>query len=248
MNAIVPTNENFPALTGDINEDTSSLLGELTVGNMVIERGWARLYLIWSTKSFLKATATTYSCGVCGLLVTEEEKQCPRCAGNIVSKEEKIFPTLESYVRYIAEESGKSRQTIFNRLGTYRSLSDEKNVNPIKVFALNLVSPGAARKLATADEDQPDIKLVNNSWEETVDAALSFDSKSSALDFIKHDVLNEPKMYAELTGDDEITIYRETYPDDSDILVEDFVVKIAGEWPQDMVEWLSRKLNVRKQK
>jgi len=248
-NALVPAENNFPALAGNIDNDTEALVGELRVGNVVIERGWARLYLIWLSQSYLEAMHHTYKCSTCDLIVAEEkaDKPCPRCGSHILNIEVEIFPTLESYVQYVAEETNKSRQTIFNRLGTYRKLCDERGVSPPQVFSLNLISSGAARKLASADEDDPAIKLVNNSWADTVDAALAFDNKGQALAFIKHDVLNEPRYTAEFSDIEgtEITIYRETYPDDEDLLVEDFKVGLKGEWPDDMIKWLSRKLNVR---
>ena len=245
MNAIVPADENFPALSGDFESDTAALIGELKVGKVVIERGWARFYLIWKGRSFLNVKHTITVCSTCELEVPEDVKSCPRCGAHTVTKEQPIFPTLEAYVDYIANETGKSRQTIFNRLGTYRRLCDEKGVSAVDVFAMHLISSGATRKLSTADENGGTVSLVNDSWPDTIAAALSYDSKTEMLKFIRHDVMNEPYYLAEINGEGAITIYKETYPADEDAVVEEFKLKLLSEWPEDMLKWLGRKINLK---
>jgi hypothetical protein len=245
MQAIVPANENFPALSGNFESDTAELIGELKVGKIVIERGWARFYLIWKGKLFLEPKQDVSVCDACGLEVSDDLKFCPRCGGHIVIKEALMFPTLEAYVDLVSQETGKSRQTIFNRLGTYRRLCDEKGANPIDVFAMNLISSGAARKLSTAEDDGT-VNLVNDSWQDTIVTALSYDSKSEMLKFIAHDVMNEPQYHTELSASgDELRIYRETYPVDGDAVVEQYDLRMEGDWPEDMLKWLGRKINLK---
>jgi hypothetical protein len=245
MQAIVPADENFPALSGDFENDTTALIGELKVGKVVIERGWARFYLIWKGRKFLDATHMITVCSSCDLEVPEDVKSCPRCGAHTVTKEQPIFPTLEAYVDFIASETGKSRQTIFNRLGTYRRLCDEKGVSAIDVFAMHLISSGAARKLSTAEENGGTVTLVNNSWQDTIAAALSYDSKSEMLRFIRHDVMNEPVFVSELSNGGAITIYKEIYPANEDAIVEEYKLSLTGEWPEEMLKWLGRKINLK---
>lgn len=241
-NALVRSNDNFPILSGDITEDTNTIIGELNVGDIVVERGMARLYLVWRTREFLSATISEYECTNCGFAgqdITDEH--CQHCGGIISESEVPVYPTLESYISYVSDETGKSRQTLFDRLRTYRVLSDERGVSPISVFMLNLLSSGAAKKLASANEKDSLITLVNDSWQDTVGAALEFDSKSQALQFVKYDVLHEPKISSEMVDSDTFIVYYER-DDPEQCTVDSYEVKLVGQWTESMVEWFCRKL------
>lgn len=242
MKALAKKNESFPALSGNIVEDTESVIGELAVGTIVVERGLARLYLIWRGKGFLDIKRHEYRCTACGLELIKEDDHCPRCGGTIFYQEVPVYPTLNDYVAFISDETGKSRQTLFNRLRVYRSLCDDRGTNPISVFELNLLSPGAAKRLADANEDDDKITLENNSWQDTVEKALSLDSKSMALEYVKYDVLHKPKISVEKDSDGSYTVYREFDGGGEEYTVEQYGFKLAGKWNDSMVEWLDRKI------
>lgn len=244
MNDIVKHKDNFPVISKDIVEQTGELVGELTVGNIVVERGLARLYLIWKSRLFLSAKRQEHRCTACGLEYVEPDDICQRCGGIIMTEEVPIYPTLESYISYIADETGKSRQTLFNRLKVYRVLGDERGVDPNLVFELNLLSSGAARKLAAASDDNGHVTLENNSWEDTVVTALKTESKSLALEYVKYDVLHEPKISVVANGE-AYTVLREYDNDDDTYAVEKYNLSLSGEWPEDMLDWLNGKLGVR---
>ena len=59
-------NEGFPALSGKIVEDTELIISELAVGTFVVERGMARLYLVWLTRAFLGIEQSQCTCLSCG--------------------------------------------------------------------------------------------------------------------------------------------------------------------------------------
>lgn len=246
-NELVAVQNNFPTLVGEIEEDTATLINELQVGNVVIERGWARLFLIWKDNLFLNATYVMNICNACNTEVPDGHSACARCESSDIVKDVRYrFPTLESYVEFVSRSTGKSRQTIFNRLRTYRVLSEERSVAPSYVFEMNLISSGAAQKLASAEELES-INLINDSWEDTVVAALSHDSKTEMLRFIKHDILNEPSYYSELSIDEmSISVFRETYPEDGEAILEGYELALLGTWPEHMLDWLKRRLSVRK--
>lgn len=240
----------FPFLSGDIAADTNTIIDELAVGTFVIERGMARLYLIWKTKGFLKLLTKEIRCSTCGLELSDAGQVgaiCPRCQSKVVEKDVPMFPTLEDYLSHIADKTGKSRQTLFNRLKVYRVLAEERGVNPALVFELNLMSSGAASKLASANDDTPYLELENGSWSDTVEVALSQDSKGGALAYVKYDVLKEPKISVDGNTDGSFTVYRE-YLEDGDepeYIVEQFSIKATGEWPDEMMSWLYKKLGAK---
>lgn len=242
MKALAKKNESFPALSGNIVEDTDSVIGELAVGTIVVERGLARLYLIWRSKSFLEIKRVEYKCSVCKLELMEEDDHCPRCGGTILDQEIPVYPTLNDYVSFISDETGKSRQTLFNRLRVYRSLCDDRSVNPISVFELNLLSPGAAKRLADANEEDDKITLENDSWQDTVEKALSLDSKGMALEYVKYDVLHKPKISVEKDDGNAYTVYREFDGGGDEYTVEQYGFKLTGQWNESMVEWLDKKI------
>lgn len=245
--ALLRSNGNFPVLSGNIIEDTDAVISELNVGDVVVERGMARLYLIWLTRSFLDIHDEIYRCQACSFDGVKEDAACPRCGGILVMETMPRFPTLEEYLSFISDETGKSRQTLFSRLRVYRSLSGERSVNPTSVFLLNLLSSGAARKLAAASEDNPMLTLENDSWQDTVDMALSLDSRSMALEYIKYDVLHEPKISAERSGDNKFTVYHEQDHGGEEIVVDSYDVKLEGRWTEEMIEWFGKKLGARMQ-
>ena len=243
--------DSFPALSGNIEADTEAIIGELAVGTIVTERGMARLYLVWRSRGFLNMLRMETRCSSCGLEFSDlgvDDDPCPRCQGVVTSIDTPVFPTLETYLSYVADETGKSRQTLFNRLRVYRVLSDERKVDPAMVFELNLLSSGAASKLASASDDDPHLQLADNSWTETVNVALQQSSKGSALEYIKYDVLKEPKITTEQTDDDAFTVYREYMIEDDqsdEYIVEQFEIKIVGNWPDQMLRWIVGKLGAK---
>lgn len=241
---------NFPILSGDITQDTETVIGELAVGTVVVERGMARLYLIWRSREFLELFRKEFSCTVCGLSfagIEDVNIPCPRCQGVVASQDVPVYPTLEAYLSHIADETGKSRQTLFNRLRSYRILSDERGVDPKKVFYLNLLSSGAASKLASVDENDEHLQLEDNSWESTVDAALQRGSKSAALEFIKYDVLRQQKISSEELGSGKYAVYREYLADadDDGYIVDKFTLELVGDWPEQMRDWINRRLGAK---
>ena len=68
---LVKADESFPVLTGDIVQDTETIVGELAVGAYVVERGMARLYIVWKTKLFLNLTTARFTCTSCGFVYRE---------------------------------------------------------------------------------------------------------------------------------------------------------------------------------
>lgn len=242
MSEIQPYSEHFPVLTGNIEQDTDELIGELKVGTIVVERGLARLYLVWLSNSYIQLVHPKNVCTKCGLEGLDKDNTCASCGGKMSVVEEPMFPTFESYVGHVSEQTGKSRQTIFNRLRTYRSLSDERGVHPGSVFALNMLSAGAARKLAAADEEDEYLTLVNNSWTDTVDKALGFESKKEALEFVKYDVLHEPKISSEFKSDKDIAVYLERDNGGEEYIVEQYNIVLEGNWSNGMLDWIGSKL------
>lgn len=248
---LVKAKEAFPTITGDIVQDTDTVISELAVGNYVVERGLARLYMIWKTKSFLGLTTNEYSCQTCKFVFTSDEDVaiCPRCNSDVLSLSQvPIHPTLESYLSHISDMTGKSRQTLFNRLKVYRVLCDERGATGESVFELIMLSSGAASKLAAADDDDPSIALENNSWQETINVALSQDSKSAALEYVSYDVLRQTKITsvikeATMTG----TVYREYYVDDEkdEYVLEGYNFVLDGEWPDQVLDWFSRRIGAK---
>lgn len=249
MNEIVKKVDTFPVLSGNIKEDTQTIVSEMGVGKLIEERAWARLWLVWSKKSYMKWKVVYCTCQSCNdeypLADDDDECDdvCPKCGADSFEKVEKPrFPTLDSYVDYICEETGRSRQTVFNRVGTFSGLN-ERGVDDELIFQLNLISSGAARMLANADED--DANLVNDSWEDTVFSAISTGNKTQALELIKHEVLNKPRIRTEFDGEDTITIEVERnlgQPDD--YILEKYVAKLQGEWPEDIVKSLRRRFTL----
>ena len=133
-----------------------------------------------------------------------------------------------------------------NRIDQDHGLSDERGVDPGSVFELCLLSPGAAKKLSDAEEDNGYLTLVNNSWSDTVETALQQDTKSGALQFIKYDVLHEPKISAERVNDQDYTIYLEYFIDDEkEYVVEKYGIKLVGEWTEEMIQWFSNKVGAK---
>lgn len=240
--ALVPSAKDFPALSGVIEEDTGTIISELRVGRLVVETGLARLYLIWKSKEYLQATYPSRSCSACGLEASSGDKACISCGGIIEEEYKPIYPTLESYIEHLSIESGKSRQTLFNRLRAYRVLCDERGVDARLVFSLNVFSSGAASKLASADEDDPNLDLADGSWEKTVQTALMFETKADALSYVKYDVLHEPRIFSEEKGD-KITVYKERM-DGGDLVVNEYSLRIGSGWTPEMLDWLRRQLRV----
>ena len=242
--------DSFPAITGDIEQDTETLVSELAVGTIVVERGMARLYMVWKSRGFLNLLKPELVCKECNLeFATEPDGMiCPRCQRKVASSNVPVFPTLEAYLSYIADETGKSRQTLFSRLKVYRVLADERGVNPARVFELNLLSSGAATQLARALEDDPHLNLENDSWADTVDVALSQSTKGAALEYVKYDVLKQPKIMVDQNDDETYTVYREYLSEDDladEYVVEQYEIKASGKWPSEMKEWLTRKLGAK---
>jgi len=245
---LIQSNASFPTLTGNIVEDTDTIIGELAVGNFVVERGLARLYMVWKMKAFLQLTAPESTCKSCGLVYSGEEDDCPRCDGsNIEVQQVPIHPSLESYLSYVSDMTGKSRQTLFNRLKVYRVLCDERGVIPETVFRLTLLSSGAASKLASADDGSDNIALEEDSWQKTVDKALSIDSKSGALEYVKYDVLKETKITSSFdTAARSGVVFREYTADNDDQLVlEEYKFALSGDWPEQVVEWFTKRLGAK---
>ena len=249
---LVKSSESFPTLTGDIVKDTDTIIGELAVGTYVVERGLARLYMVWKSKSFLDITTTEFTCKVCGLQYTGEEftndEICPKCDNmNMLVQHQPMYPTLELYLAFVSDQTGKSRQTLFNRLKVYRVLCDERGVTPESVFRLTLLSSGAASKLASADDGANNIKLENDSWQDTVDTALSVGTKSGALQYVKYDVLLETRITsAYKSTDNSITVYREYNDNENDqFVLEEFHFKLDGSWPDQVTEWLIKRLGAK---
>lgn len=242
---LIKSDDAFPTITGNIAEDTDTIINELAVGTFVVERGMARLYMIWKSKLFLQLTSPEARCISCGLVFDGEDDSCPRCDGSNLDVQQKpIYPTLEAYLSYVSDMTGKSRQTLFSRLKIYRVLCDERDVIPESVFKLNLLSSGAASKLASADEDGDNLKLEDNSWQATVDKALATESKSAALEYIKYDVLQETKITSVFNSASMTCIvYREYVKANNDQLVlEEYKFALSGEWPEQVTEWLTRRL------
>lgn len=242
---LIPATENFPLIEGTIDQETQSLIGELRVGKIVSERGWARLYLIWKDKLYLSASRSIFFCNKCMAELSDMGLNCPNCGSADIGKRAvPVWPTLESYIAFLVDNTGKARQTILNRLGTYRRLCDERGVSPVDVFAMHLISSGAANKLSRADEKN--VTLVDDSWEKTIGHAISLGGKGEVLRFIAHDVLREPSFYSE-RNENAITIYRETYPAEEDIVVDEFHLTVGNldDWDDDMVAWLERKLLIK---
>jgi len=246
---LVKQAEGFPVLSGDIVKDTETIIGELAVGNYVIERGMARLYLVWLTREFLNVTESQCLCPTCGLTFEDDGKTltCPRCESIVTKKELPLYPTLEAYISHVSDMTGKSRQTLFSRLRVYRVLCEERGVDPSTVFELNLLSSGAASRLASADEDDEHLSLVNDSWNETAAMALEMGTKSGALEYIKYDVLHRPKISAEITmATKSIKIYREYHmPEEDQYVLEEYGMHLDGEWPEQVMDWLTKRLGAK---
>ena len=235
--------ESFPALIGDIHEDTTAILTEIGVGRVVTERGFARFHLVREDQSYLKWEDEFIVCDVCGedhVLEEGMDEVCPFCDSKSVQvTQRKRFPTLEDYVMFVAERSGLSRQTIFNRLKTYKVLTGRK-VDQVSVFRLNLLSSGAASMLANVDDGE-EVFLVDDSWPKTVQTALDTEDKSEALFFIKHSVLNKPRYTTDIE-DQRIILYVERDLAKGDgIAVEKYQLEMIGEWPEEMCEVMRRK-------
>jgi len=235
----------FPTLTGDIVEDTDTIIGELAVGNFVVERGMARLYMVWRSKLFLQLTSPESKCNSCGFVFDGADDTCPKCGGGTLSVSDiPVYPTLEAYLSYVADMTGKSRQTLFSRLKVYRVLCDDREVIPESAFKLLLLSSGAASKLASADEGSDNLALENNSWQDTVNKALDTGSKSGALEYIKYDVLRETKItssfdVAARTG----IVYREYTEDGGDqYVLEEYKFVLDGNWPDQVIDWFTKRL------
>ena len=245
---LINSQDAFPTLTGDIVADTDTIIGELAVGTFVVERGMARLYMIWRSKLFLQLTSPVSKCLSCGLEFDGGDDACPRCDSmSLEVQQVPVYPTLEGYLSYVSEMTGKSRQTLFNRLRVYRVLCDEREVIPESVFKLMLLSSGAASKLASADEGGDNLKLENDSWQETVNKALATDSKSGALEYVKYDVLQETKITSFFdavarTG----VVYREyTKTNDDQLVLEEYKFALSGDWPDQVVEWFTKRLGAK---
>jgi len=250
---LVKADEHFPTITGNIEQDTETVIGELAVGTYVVERGLARLYMIWKTKKYLDLTSVEFTCKSCGLQYpgeadgTEKDEVCVRCdSPNVEVAYVPIYPTLEAYVSHISDMTGKSRQTLFNRLKVYRVLCDERGSAPESVFKLNLLSSGAASKLASADSDDEHIVLEDDSWQATVDKALGTDSKSGALEYVKYDVLQETKITAVFDDAAKIgRVFREYHVEDDKYVLEEFKFVLEGKWPDQMREWIVKRLGAK---
>ena len=250
---LVNTNESFPVLTGDIVQDTETIVGELAVGAYVVERGMARLYIVWKTKLFLDLTMKRFTCLTCGFVfdanveLDMEYEDCPKCNNDDVIPEDlPLYPTLEAYLSYISDLTGKSRQTLFNRLKAYRVLCDERGVNPEHVFKLMLLSSGAATKLATADDGSDNVALENDSWQDTVERALGTGSKSGALEYVKYDVLRETKITSAFdAAKNTITVFREYNVEEDQFTLEEYKLVLSGEWPEQVLDWLVKRLRAK---
>lgn len=248
---LTKADQSFPAITGNIEKDTETIVSELAVGTYVVERGMARLYLVWKTKTFLNLTAVQFTCKSCGFVYEGEEfsddEFCPRCeSGNTEATYVPLFPTLEAYLSHVADMTGKSRQTLFSRLRVYRVLCEERGVLPESVFKLTLLSSGAASKLASADEDADNVELKNDSWQETVDTAIGVGTKSGALEYIKYDVLKETKITAVISlATKSGTVFREYNDGEDKFVLEEYKFVLSGEWPDQVTDWLVGKLGAK---
>lgn len=243
---LIKRGEGFPALSGNIVEDTETIIGELAVGTFVVERGMARLYLVWLSKAFLGIAQDQYTCLSCGLSDPDSGDQCLRCGAQVVEDSIPLYPTLELYLAYVSEMTGKSRQTLFSRLRVYRVLCEERGANPESVFNLNLLSSGAASKLASADEGDNHIVLENDSWQETVERALGMDSKSGALEYIKYDVLLETRITSTFREkDNSVRVYREYHAQEDQYVLEEYRLTLDGEWPGQVRDWLVKRLGAK---
>jgi len=245
--------DNFPVLSGDIYQETDAVVAEIGVGRIVEERGMARLYLIWQANKFLDATTDWVQCDTCGDsfpqdLVKEGDKSfagqpCLKCGvGEYKQTEKKSFPTLESYLEHISEVTGRSRQTLFNRIRVYDRLI-KRDVLAESIFSLNLISAGAGRLLADADDDDDPLNLVNDSWQDTVDTAIATDHKGGALSFIKYEVLGKPRITTEMEGDDTILVVVEENLGAEDHILKQYKLKIVGEWPESLVKNIRRRFS-----
>jgi len=238
--------DGFPVITGDLEQDTGRIIESIRVGTREVEAGMAALYLVYKRKEYLSAMQEYKACSACGFEpILETDKACPRCGGVAVIGQRPMFPTLESYIQYVANESGQSRQTLFNRIKIYRILSDESGVDMNIIFALNMLSSGAGKLLADAIDSGEDIRLLNGNVTETVARALDADSKSEAVAYIRHDVLGRPRFSAEDEGDGiHLIVYKEDYSD-TEPRIENKRVHLVGDWDEESKNWIKSKLGIR---
>lgn len=239
--------DGFPVITGDLEQDTGRIIESIRVGTREVEAGMAALYLVYKRKEYLSAMHEYKICSACAFEpILDTDKACPRCGGIAVVEQRPLFPTLESYIQYIANESGQSRQTLFNRIKVYRILSDDSGVDMNAVFALNMLSSGAGKLLADAIDNGEDMRLRNGAVADTVVQALESESKADAVSYIRHDVLGRPRFSAEDEGDGvHLVVYKEDYSDAENTRIENKRVHLVGDWDEESRRWIKTKLGIR---